>query len=86
MPGLYEDIMDYNDQLAGATEFTDCISAEFPRYDTKQFDGEVTVTLGPWGMQSSPLLPSLQGPLWSVVVVPDRVQSMGQIELNCLLM
>ena len=39
-----------------------------------------------WGMQSTPPLPSLPGPLWPGVVVPDRVLSMGQIELNCVLM
>ena len=38
-----------------------------------------------WGMQSTPSLPSLPGPLWSGVVVSDRVLSMGQIELNCVL-
>ena len=32
-------------------------------------------------MRGSPLLLSLLGPLWSEVVVPDRVLSMGQIEL-----
>ena len=36
-----------------------------------------------WGMQSTSLLPSLPGPLWPGVVAPDRVLSMGQIELNC---
>ena len=35
-----------------------------------------------WGMQSTPLLPSLSGPLWAGVVAPDRVLSMDQIELN----
>ena len=30
-----------------------------------------------WGMQSIPSLPSLPGPLWSGVVAPDRVLSMG---------
>ena len=34
----------------------------------------------------TPLLPSLPGPLWSRVVAPDRVLSMGQIELNYVLM
>ena len=29
------------------------------------------------------LLPLLPGPLWSGVIAPDRVLSMGQIELNC---
>ena len=37
-------------------------------------------------MQSTPLLPSLPYPLWPGVVAPDRVLSMGQIELNCVLM
>ena len=39
-----------------------------------------------WGMQSTPLLSSLPGSLWSGVVAPDRVLSMGQTELNCVLM
>ena len=39
-----------------------------------------------WGMRSTPLLPSLPGPFWPGVVAPDRVQSMGQIELNRILM
>ena len=33
-------------------------------------------------MQSTPSLPSLPDLLWSVTVAPDRVLSMGQIELN----
>ena len=32
-------------------------------YDTKQSDGEVPVMLGIWGMQSTPSLPLLLGPL-----------------------
>ena len=47
--------------------------------DTKQSDSEVSVML--WGMQSTYLLPSLQGPLWQRVVAPDRILFMGQIEL-----
>ena len=39
-----------------------------------------------WGMQSTPSLPSLPGPLRPGVLAPDRVLSMGQIELNCMLM
>ena len=35
-----------------------------------------------WGMRITPLLPSLPSTLWSGVVEPDRVVSMGQIELN----
>ena len=39
-----------------------------------------------WGIQSTPSLPSLPGPLWPGVVSPDRALCMGQIELNCVLM
>ena len=39
-----------------------------------------------WGMQSTPSLPSLPDPLWLGVVTPDRVLSMGQIELKYVLM
>ena len=39
-----------------------------------------------WGMQSIPSLPSLPGPLRPGVVAPDRVLSMGQIELNYVFM
>ena len=37
-----------------------------------------------WGMWSTPSLPSLPGPLWPGVVAPDRVLSMGHIELKCV--
>ena len=39
-----------------------------------------------WGMQSTPSMPLLPDPLWAGMVAPDKVLSMGQIELNCLLM
>ena len=52
---------------------------ECPGYDTKQSDGEISVMLGLWGMRSTPSLPSLRGPLWSIMVALDRVLSMGQI-------
>ncbi len=76
------------DQSAGAAEYIVCFSAEnvCPEYDAKQFDGEVPVMLKLWGMWSTPSLPSLPGPLWPGVVVPDRIISMGQIELKCILM
>ena len=38
-----------------------------------------------WGMQSTSLLPLFPGPLWPGVGVPDKVLSMGQIKLNCVL-
>ena len=43
----------------------------------KQSDGEVLVMLELWGMQSTPSLPLLAGPLWPGVAAPDRVLSMG---------
>ena len=39
-----------------------------------------------WEIQSTPSLPLLPGPLWPGVVAPDRILSMGQIELNYILM
>ena len=51
-------------------------------YDIKHSDGEASVILELWGMQSTPLLSSLR----PGVVVPDKVLSMGQIELNCVFM
>ena len=53
---------------------------------TKQSDGEAPLMLELWEMRSTPLLPSLPGPLWHGVVAPDRVLSMSPIELNCVLM
>ena len=57
-------------QLAGAAEYTDWISAEEKTPPTSALDTE----------QSFP------GPLWPEGVAPDRVLSMRQIELNCVLM
>ena len=56
---------------------------ESPGYDTQQSDGEVPVMMELWGMLSIPSLPSLPGPLWLGVVVPDK----GPIydsKLSCL--
>ena len=75
-------------QSAEAAEYTDCISAkrydspnECPGYNTKQSDGEVSVMLGLWVMRSTLSLPSLPSLLCPGVVAPDKVLSMGQIEL-----
>ena len=38
-----------------------------------------------WGMQSTPSLLSQPGSLWPGVEAPDRVLSMGQIELICII-
>ena len=59
---------------------------ECPIYNTKQSDGEVLVMLDLWGMQSTPSLPSLPGRFCPGVVARDRVLSIGQIELNSVLM
>ena len=37
-----------------------------------------------WGMQSTPSFSLLLGPLLLGVVAPERILSMGQIELNCV--
>ena len=49
-------------------------------------DGRIPIMLELWGMRSTLSLPSLPGSLWPGVVAADRVLSMGQIELNCVLM
>ena len=54
--------------------------------DTKQSDGEVPVMPELWGTQSTPSLLTLSGPLGHGGKAPDRALSMGQIELNCVLM
>ena len=59
---------------------------ECPRYYTKQSDGEIPVTMELSGMQSTPSLPSLPGSLRLGVIAPERVLTMVQIELNCVLM
>ena len=68
-------------QSPGAVEYTNCISP-----DTKQSGGKVPVMLELWGIQSTPLLPSLAGSLCPWVVAPQRILSMSEIELYCVLM
>ena len=81
------------DQPAGAAEYTNFIFAEewyshneCPGQDTKQSGGEAPVMPEPWEMRNTSSLPSHPGPLWPGVVAPDRDLSIGQIELNCVLM
>ena len=57
-----------------------------PEYVTKQSNGNVPVILELMRMRSTPLLLSLPDPLWLGVVASDRVLSIGQIKLNCVLM
>ena len=86
-------------QPAGAVEYTDYLSVEgldpphkCPEYDAKQSDREVPVMLGLWGMWSTPLFPSLPGPIWPGVVAPDKGPIYGlnrtnqhtHAKLNCL--
>ena len=54
-------------------------------FDTKQSDGEVPVMIELWGLWSIPSLPLLPGPFWSGEIALDRVLSISQIELNCVL-
>ena len=39
-----------------------------------------------WGMWSTPLLPSLPGPLWPGVVAPDKGPIYGLTRTNSILM
>ena len=55
-------------------------------YDIKQSHDDVPVMLEFRGMQSTLTLPSLPGPLWPGGVAPNKLQSMGQIEVNCILL
>ena len=55
------------------------------RYDSKQSDGEVPVMHELWGIQGTPSLTSLTGPLYPGVVVPDRFLFMGPLKLNYVL-
>ena len=59
---------------------------ECPEYDTKQPDGEVPAMLELWGMQSTPSLPSLPGPLWPGVVAPDKGLIYGLNRTNGILL
>ena len=59
---------------------------ECPGYDIKQSDCEVLIILEIWRIRITPSLPSLPGLLWPRMVAPNRVLSMGQVELKCLLM
>ena len=74
-------------QLAEVVEYTNCISAEMsdlpnecPGYNIKQSDCKASAW-ELWRIWSTLSLPLLPGPLWSRMVAPDKVLSMGQIEL-----
>ena len=78
---------------AGAVEYTDWISGEGLKllptsvwYGSKQSKGEDEIMLELWRMQSTPSVTSLPSPLWPGVEAPDRVLSMDQTDLYCMLM
>ena len=48
---------------------------EYPRFDTQQSDGEVSVMMELWGKRSTSVLTSLPSPLKTRVVAADRVLS-----------
>ena len=54
-----------------------------PVYDTKKSHGKTPIMRKLWGMRSAPFITI---PLCTGVVAPERVLSMGQIELNSVLM
>ena len=56
-----------------------------PRCDIKPSDGKAPSMLKIWRIRNTASLPSLPGPPCPGVVAPDRVLSMGQIEINCVL-
>ena len=74
-------------QSSGAVEFCSGLRLpnEYPGYNTKQSNGEAPVILELWAIRSTSSLPSLPGLLWPGAVAPERVLSMGQIELKIVL-
>ena len=58
---------------------------ECPENDIKQSDGVVTLMLELWDMRSTHSLPSVPGSFWPGVEVSDKILSMVEIELNCVL-
>ena len=63
-----------------------CRIHECPGYDTKQIWWWDSSNIGALRKVDTPSLPMLPDPLWLGVASPDRVLSMGQIELNRVLM
>ena len=51
-------------------------------YPSAEMQSVYSVMLELWGMRSTTSLPLIPGPLWPGVLAPDRVLSMGDIELN----
>ena len=72
-------------QSSSSSSHADCrgypYPNEYPGNDIKQPAGEAPVMLDFGGMRSSPSWLLLPGLIWPGVVAPDRVLSMGQIEM-----
>ena len=73
-------------QSVGAVECTDCISAEGYEPTSDECPSELPVMLKYGGLRNTLSLPSFPGPHWPGMVALDRILSMGQIKLNCVLM
>ena len=80
-------------ESAGPVEYPGlllCRGVSFPNacpgYDTTQSKCEVPVMLEIWEMRSNPSLQSFSGLLCPGVEASDRLLSMGQIELSCVLL
>ena len=74
-------------QLAGVVEYTDCFSAEGvrpPPTSVKNMTENNRMGKA-LAMHNSPLLSSIPRLPWPGVVAPDRILSMGQIELKSVL-
>ena len=76
-------------QLAGAIDGAYLQRGKTPSKCVMDMTLNTLVMLELWGMQSTPLLPSLPGPLWPGVRATDRVLSIGltklytYAQLNC---
>ena len=69
-------------QSTEAGEYTNSRGVRPPPNECpKKSDGEPSVMLELWGMQSTPLLPLFPGPLWPGVVAVESALSIGQIKL-----
>ena len=74
-------------QSAGAAEYIDWIFAEGKTSASSVQDMTLNnlMVRFQYCWSFGECIPLLPGPLWPGVVAPDRVLSMGQIELNCML-
>ena len=78
----YHSSSNFSGWLAGV-EYTTCFFAG--SNDTIQSDDNVPVMLKIWRIRSTPSLLSLLGRIWPGLVALDGVLTMGQIELNWVL-